>query len=55
MWTLVDIDMGWVIHCECYRSAVKYRLLVGRGVLVRDDSKLGAIMIRQARGVYGKH
>lgn len=53
--TLVDVEMGWVVHFESYKSAVGYREMVGRGVIIKVFAPVWAKMIRQARRVYEKH
>lgn len=53
--TLVDVEMGWVVHFESYKTAVEYRKMVGRGVIIKVFTPVWARTIRQARAVYGKH
>lgn len=53
--TLIDVEMGWVVHFESYKSAVRFREMVGRGVVIKVFAPVWAKMIRQARAVYGKH
>lgn len=53
--TLVDVEMGWAIHFGCYKTAIDYRMMVGRGIIIKVFAPGWADMIRAARRVYGQY